>query len=106
MSVIRAIGRSFADAADWFIDWLARLPSTNARIFTSLLMFVATGVEVLYRWTAPPAEWLIFLGAMMGLDLAQFATKRVTASKNGQVNGNGDSPPRPSTAERPIPAEA
>lgn len=65
------------------IDWLARLPSTNARIVVSLILATATGVRVLITWTAPPWEWLLFLGTMMGLDLAQFSVKRRT-HQNGE----------------------
>lgn len=106
MRIIRSIGEWLAAAADWFLNWLGRLPSTNARIFTSLVLAIATGIRVLYTWTAPPWEWLLFLGAMMGLDLAQFATKRVTAGRNGQGGGgSGNGATRP-TEERPVPAEA
>lgn len=63
---------------DWVLTWLAKLPSTNARIAVSLLLMIGTGVEVLIRWTAPPWEWLMFLAATMGLDVAQFGLKRAT----------------------------
>lgn len=54
------------------------LPTTNLRILTSLILAMATGVRVLVSWTAPPVEWLVFLAAMMGLDVVQFAAKRLT----------------------------
>jgi hypothetical protein len=60
------------------MKWLSELPSTNARIAVSLLLALATGVRVLASWEAPPTEWLVFLAAMMGLDVAQFAAKRAT----------------------------
>lgn len=68
---------------DFLLDVLGRLPTTNARIATSLLLATATGVRVIVTWSDPPWEWLVFLAAMMGLDLAQFAAKRLT-QKNGQ----------------------
>ena len=60
------------------MKWLAKLPTTNARIAATILLILATGVSVLVRWTAPPWEWLVFLGASAGLDVAQFASKRLT----------------------------
>ena len=66
---------------DWTLDWLSKLPSTNARIATSILLAIATGVRVIVSWTSPPWEWLLFLGAMMGLAVAQFAAKRMTNGK-------------------------
>ena len=69
-------------------DLLARLPSTNARIAVTLLLWVATGVKVLVTWTAPPIEWLGALFAMAGLDTAQFSAKRWTQHKppNGDAS--------------------
>jgi hypothetical protein len=89
---------------DQVLDWMGRLPSTNARIVVSLTMVTLTGVEVLYRWTAPPWEWLVFLGSMLGLDFAQYTAKRVTHREpNGNGNGNGhednDAENRPPAAE-------
>jgi hypothetical protein len=61
--------------------WLATLPTTNARIFCSLLMAVATaavylgGVVLEKRWE-PSVEWLGFLCLWAGLDVLQFAGKR------------------------------
>lgn len=79
---------------DWVLDWIGRLPSTNARVAVSLALYVATGVKVIWIWEPPPWEWLLFLGATMGLDVAQFATKRVT-----------DRSPTPFNGERPPAAE-
>lgn len=69
---------------DRALDLLGRLPTTNARIAVSLLLATATGIRVLVTWTEPPWEWLVFLGAMMGLDLAQYAAKRLT-HHNGEA---------------------
>ena len=74
--------------AQTLMTWVAQFPSTNARIVTSLLLTVATGVRVLASWTSPPWEWLIFLAAMMGLDVAQFGLKRFTQHKNGGAKPN------------------
>lgn len=62
------------------IEWLGQVPTTNLRVVVSLVLAVATGVRVLVTWTAPPWEWLAFLGAMMSLDVAQFGAKRLTDS--------------------------
>jgi len=61
------------------IDWLAKLPSTNARIAMTLLLGLGTGVKY---WASanwePSWEWLSFLVLWAGLDVAHFATKRTT----------------------------
>jgi hypothetical protein len=58
--------------------WLGTLPTTNARIFVTILLILATGIVTLVRWSEPPIEWLAFLGVSAGLDVAQFHSKRVT----------------------------
>lgn len=58
--------------------FIEKMPSTNFRIFISLILATATGIVVLIRWTAPPWEWMVFLGGMMGLDVLQFKVKRET----------------------------
>ena len=62
---------------------IATLPTTNLRIAISLMLFFATGVRVLVTNEAPPWEWLLFLGAAMGVDVVQFGVKRAT-QHNGQ----------------------
>jgi len=75
---------------------LAELPTTNLRIYTTLLMTVLTGVVYLglavcrifviasgkdlstYTIWEPSWEWLAFIAAISGIDVAQFATKRTT----------------------------
>ena len=68
-------------------DLLARLPSTNARIAVTLLLWIATGVKAIWTWTAPPWEWLLALFAMAGLDTGQFFAKRATQHR--PPNGGG-----------------
>ena len=60
------------------MQWLAKLPTTNARIVATIALIIATGVVTLIRWTTPPIEWLGFLALSAGLDVAQFHSKRVT----------------------------
>lgn len=57
---------------------ISRLPTTNLRIATSLLLALGTGVRVLLSPWEPPTAWLVFLLGMMGIDVAQFTAKRVT----------------------------
>jgi C4-dicarboxylate transporter len=62
-------------------EWLANLPTTNARIGISMLMAMATCARVLVGDWTPPESWLIFLTVMAGIDVAQFATKRFSTHK-------------------------
>lgn len=66
-------------------EWLATLPSTNARIAVTLLICFGTAVRY---WSSaswePSANWLAFLAAMSGIDTVQFFAKRKT-----QHGGNG-----------------
>jgi hypothetical protein len=65
------------------MTWLATFPTTNGRIVLTLLLALATGVRVIgWGWQAP-TEWLLFLGAWAGLDVAQFAAKRATYQAGG-----------------------
>lgn len=66
---------------------LASFPSTNARIFITLLCFIATGMVYLYLLLIGAdaaidesvfGMWLAFLSAWAGLDVVQFAQKRKT----------------------------
>lgn len=73
-------------------EWLATLPSTNARI--ALTLFVVLGTAVRY-WSAsswePSVEWLAFLATMSGIDGVVFTMKRKTHSeKNGTDSPRSD----------------
>ena len=64
------------------LDLLAKLPSTNSRIALTLVLAMGTGIRY---WVSqgpepwePNWEWLAFLTAMAGLDVAQFTAKRKT----------------------------
>lgn len=69
-------------------QFLATLPSTNFRIFVTLFVTVATAARYLASGVGlqpggihidtwePSWEWLLFLAAMAGIDLAQFHLKR------------------------------
>ena len=60
------------------LDFIARIPTTNARIVSSIVMALGTCIKVLSTNWIPAWEWLVFLIAWAGVDAAQFATKRMT----------------------------
>lgn len=70
------------------IERIATLPSTNFRIAVTLFVVVLTAARYLTSgmnfglFSMPPfnpgADWLAFLAAMSGLDMAQFWAKRAT----------------------------
>lgn len=71
------------------MKFLANLPSTNFRIFVTLLIACATSVRYLisgigieggvhFETWEPSWDWLLFVAAMSGLDLASFYAKRTT----------------------------
>lgn len=77
-------------------EFLATLPSTNARIAVTLLCVFLTGLvywacALLRRDWVPDAGWLTFLVAMSGIDVAQFYGKRVT-QQNGSPTSDGKQP--------------
>jgi type II secretory pathway component PulM len=62
-------------------EWLAKMPSTNARIALTLICVLLTAVSYCIAWEAPETgweAWLTFLAAMSGLDALQFGVKRKT----------------------------
>lgn len=79
-------------------DFLATLPSTNARIAVTLCCVFGTAIRY---WSSgswvPDAGWLTFLAAMSGIDVAQFMAKRSThipPSENGPAGpSSGESSP-------------
>ena len=73
-------GGFLATRPDWFLERLAALPSTNVRIFVTLVVFLATALRYLTAtdgWT-PSLEWVGLLLGMAGVDAAQFLAKRRT----------------------------
>lgn len=69
--------------------FLAALPSTNARVAVTLLIAIATagrylvsGIGIIgglhFETWEPSWDWLLFIAAMSGLDLATFTMKRKT----------------------------
>ena len=70
----------------WLWKRLADMPSTNVRIFTTILIFIGTAIR--YWWTAvvPDRDWLFFLGVMAGVDALQFGAKRATEKPTPPLN--------------------
>ena len=70
------------------IDFLAKLPSTNARITMTLVLSLGTGIKYWVSGTwEPNIEWLAFLVTMAGIDAAQFTAKRKTIKSQKELNG-------------------
>lgn len=68
-------------------EFLAKLPSTNARIFCTLIAFELTVIVYLYLLSVGADSgidesvfgmWLTFLSVWAGIDHVQFRTKRLT----------------------------
>lgn len=63
---------------NWLWKRLADMPSTNARIFLTLLIFGGTAIRYWYTNDVPDGQWLAFIAVMAGVDALQFGAKRVT----------------------------
>ena|SRR5688572_6972055 len=89
----------------WLWKRLADMPSTNARIFLTLLIFLGTAIR--YWWTDKPPDvaWMTFIGAMAGIDALQFGAKRATfeptppSGKDIEDTPSKPVPPKTTTAE-------
>jgi hypothetical protein len=62
------------------------ISTTNLRIFITIVLAVGTGFDYWIWNDAPDPQWLIFLGALAGIDVAQFASKRATDSRRHAPN--------------------
>lgn len=88
-------------------EWLSKLPSTNARIASTLFLALLTTLRYLSSGMAlgtlqiaawqPSESWLLFLAAMSGLDLAQFYAKRKTYDETSRPPAPPDIEDKPST---------
>lgn len=96
--------------------WLADLPTTNFRIFVSIVLAVfyvtvtmlLTVVSAVNETVSPLPDVVLdtiglFLIGMMGIDAASYIAKRLTHKK--YADGDDDSPPG-ATAQQPIPVGA
>lgn len=68
-----------ASRPDWFIERLAKVPTTNIRMFVTLYLAVRTAGHYFATpgWT-PSLEWLGFITALAGIDVTQWVKKRTT----------------------------
>lgn len=84
------IGEKLAQAPDYAIDRVRRVPSTNLRQVVTMIVFLSTAAKYLITagWT-PSGEWLTFLVAMAGVDVAQFGIKRKTHQNGNDGTDSG-----------------
>lgn len=64
----------------YLLELLGKLPTTQARVLTTLAAFIATTIRYVgsHSGWAPNELWLGFLLLMSGVDAAQFLVKRTT----------------------------
>lgn len=82
VALLAALGVWLARNYKVVLRYVETMPSTNVRIALTLLLVAATGAR--YLGAGVPSgngwgEWLAFLAAMGGIDVLQFASKRMTA---------------------------
>jgi hypothetical protein len=81
------------------IDILEKIPTTKIRILVTVLLIGGTGVVYLIfachsmtpsgtctSWE-PSSNWLIFLSALAGVDITQYAAKSFVGIKHAELNG-------------------
>lgn len=59
------------------------ISTTNLRIFFTLFLAGGTAIKYWFTGEVPVDAWLYFIGALAGIDTAQFASKRATYKANG-----------------------
>ncbi len=68
--------------------WVETVPTTNSRILITLMLAIATAIKYFASSTWEPSwEWLMFLIAWAGLDIAQKANARLHIQK---MNGHAE----------------
>jgi hypothetical protein len=75
-----------------FPKWLLvfnSISSTNLRMYLTCVLALGTGVHYWFTNNIPASEWLFFIGSLSGIDVAQFATKRITHRETTDTNSNG-----------------
>lgn len=65
------------------MNWLIKLPSTNALVATVIFMVVATTIRVMVDHWTPPDGWFPFVISFATLVSAHFTAKRITHRKAG-----------------------
>ena len=86
---------------DRVLDWMGKLPTTNARIAATIgAMLATTGTYLVLAAVGKPWEpsweWLGFLVTMSGLDVTQFFAKRKTHKELGTTEDPAPTPEPPS----------
>ena len=54
------------------------ISTTNLRIYFTIILALGTAIDYWASGVAPTGTWLAFIGAIAGIDVAQFASKRAT----------------------------
>lgn len=67
---------------------IAELPTTNARISVTLIIWFVTAARYWFGGWEPSWEFLTTITVMSGLDAVQFRTKRQTAWKPEERRGH------------------
>lgn len=101
---------------DRILLFLEKLPTTKIRILVTVLLIGGTGFVYLYfachntypngtciNWE-PSSNWYIFLSALAGVDVTQFAAKSLTGLKHAQLASS--SAPTDETAEPVEPTDS
>ena len=52
------------------------ISTTNLRIYFTIVLAMGTAIFYWITKIAPDGQWLMFIGAIAGIDVAQFASKR------------------------------
>jgi hypothetical protein len=81
---------------DKFLSFLERVPTTKIRILVTVFLILGTGVVYLHfachnilptgcvNWE-PSSNWYIFLSALAGVDITQYAAKSFVGVKHAQI---------------------
>ena len=94
---------SFEQNSHKFIDWAAKISTTNLRIFVTLGLIIYTGITYMNSATwVPSNSWLTFLFALCGADVTQYGIKRLTFKNGGASDTNGNGSTDGSTASTDV----
>ena len=69
-----------------FPKWLLifnSISTVNLRVYITCCIVLGTAITYWVTNNPPTGEWMFFMTAFSGIDVAQYATKRITFSKNG-----------------------
>lgn len=84
---IRRYAKQYASSFVYnVIYFITYFPTTNGRILLSLFLIFITAIFYLVGWKDPDWEWYAFLGALAGIDVAQFGVKRYTQRAENILN--------------------